>query len=312
MRAQVDIALATFNGELYLPELLESLTRQTCSDWHLYTGDDGSTDRTVELLKEFSANHPNRITILPGVEKRLGAQANFSRTLQACRADYVLPADQDDIWHPGKVDVLLKQVLNMENRIGKEEPILIHSDLTLVDNTQKIIAPSLWHYQRTHPNYGTSFKNCMIQNTVTGCACILNRELLNKALPIPPEAIMHDWWLALTATALGELHPVCQQLVSYRQHEKNTIGAKEWALRSVWKRGLTEAKSAHQRVTAYQRQASAFLDRFRNELTPAQTKLLSKFTSLDQQMPLIRPFTALKLRLRKSDLVRTAGFYLSL
>ncbi len=312
MNTQVDIALATFNGELYLPEFLDSLIRQTHSNWHLYAGDDGSTDRTVELLKEFSVSHPNKITILGTAEERLGAQANFSRALQACRADYVLPADQDDIWHLDKVDVLLKQMLNVENRLGKEVSILFHSDLTLVDHNQKVIALSLWRYQHTHPDYGKSFKNCMIQNTVTGCASIINRALLNKALPVPDEAIMHDWWLALTASATGGIHAIHEPLVLYRQHEKNTLGAKSWSLTAAWKRIRPDAKSARGRVAAYQRQAAVFLKRFGSELASEQQKVLTDFSTLDQRAAPVRPLIALKHGLRKSDALRTAGFYLSL
>ena len=106
----VDIALATYNGEPYLMEFLHSISQQTNTSWHLVAGDDGSTDRT-EILEAFHDAHPEKITLRPSAS-RLGATANFSRVMNRCRANYTMPADQDDIWLPEKSVSVFKKCPN--------------------------------------------------------------------------------------------------------------------------------------------------------------------------------------------------------
>lgn len=194
----VDIALATYNGEPYLPQLLKSIEKQEYGHWHLIAGDDGSTDQTTRILEGFADKHPNKTTILPA-GKQQGTTANFSRTLQACRSCYVMPADQDDIWLSNKISTSLRCVRALEHQLPSDTPVLIHTDASVTDHQGRLIARSFWHHQNLSPKFGLKFKNLLVQNVITGCTMLTNRPLLDLALPIPPESILHDWWLGLTA-----------------------------------------------------------------------------------------------------------------
>jgi len=308
---QIDVALATFNGARFLPEFLESLLHQSRTNWHIYAGDDGSTDATAQILESFYTRYPDRITLLPP-GNRLGAKANFSRILCACRSDYVLLADQDDIWLPKKIEILLKRILTTEKEYRANTPILVHSDLTVIDPAGNEISPSFWRYQHISPNYGKVLKNCMIQNTVTGCACILNRALLETALPVPETAIMHDWWLALTASALGTIDHLSTPLVQYRQHAANAIGQKKWGVARILSEICSGRESLHERIRRTELQAGSFLNRFADKLNCGDLTLLEAFSTLEHLPPLKKRKVALLYRLRKCGLVRTAGFYVAL
>jgi glycosyltransferase involved in cell wall biosynthesis len=308
---QVDIALATYNGERYLLELLNSIDRQTCADWHLFAGDDGSTDSTVEILKAFSAAHPQKVTLLP-CGNRLGAKANFSKVMSACRSDYVLLADQDDLWLPEKIENTVQLMKEMEARYGSDVPLLVHTDASVCNAKGEIVSRSFWHYQKLNPQYGLKFKNLLVQNVITGCTILVNRPLLDRALPIPPEAVMHDWWLGLAASGFGKISYVSKSMLLYRQHTSNTIGAKRWSLRHAireWQAGRTSLAC---RIEQTQRQAKAFRDQHRNLLAEENHRVINEYIDLAKASPIERRIRAAKNGFHKCGGLRTLGFYWSL
>jgi glycosyltransferase involved in cell wall biosynthesis len=307
----VDIALATFNGERYLPDLLESIKQQTHNNWHIIAGDDGSTDQTAEILNAFSVDHPSRTTLLP-VTKRLGAKGNFSRILQACRSEYVLPADQDDVWLPHKIErsLHLAQAIEKENPAGT--PVLVHSDASVTDETLQILDPSLWHHQNLCPEYGLKFKNLLVQNVITGCTVLANRTLLNMALPISPESVMHDWWLGLTAAAFGKIGYLTEPSLLYRQHTGNQLGAKEWSPRYVATEAVSGIDVLKKRIHATQQQAASFKTRFAEQLGTNEQIVLDAYIRLSHCDPIRRRLLAAHHRFHKCGILRTAGFYTAL
>ena len=139
--------------------------------------------------------------------------------------------DQDDIWAKEKLEIQMSEMLCAEQKFP-DSPVLIHSDLKVVDESKSVIAESFIKYQGLEIKRNT-FTNVVISNLVTGCTSLFNEELARIALPIPNSAIMHDWWLALTASAFGEVVFIDIPLVEYRQHENNTIGAKEFSRAAV-------------------------------------------------------------------------------
>lgn len=221
----IDILLATYNGAAYLEAQLDSLIAQTHQSWRVIARDDGSSDATVSVLEAYAQAFPERFIILQD-SGRVGAKASFSRLIEASSAPYVAFCDQDDVWLPEKLDVLLEAVLSEESRCGSAMPILAHSDLEVVDQDLEVISPSLWTYQAIDPSRD-SLPHLLVQNVVTGCALLCNRALLMSALPIPDSAFMHDYWLSLIASATGRIVPVRRSLIKYRQHGRNTLGAKK-------------------------------------------------------------------------------------
>jgi glycosyltransferase involved in cell wall biosynthesis len=221
----IDILLATYNGAVYLPAQLDSLLAQTHEDWRVIARDDGSSDQTLSVLEAYSRNHPGKFLILHD-GGRVGAKASFSRLIAQSSAPYIAFCDQDDVWVPDKLEVLLDALRSEEICVGSRIPLLAHSDLEVVDEKLELMNASFWVYQGIDPSRD-GLSRLLVQNVVTGCALLCNRALANAALPIPESAFMHDYWLALMASAIGRIVPVPRALVKYRQHGRNTLGAKK-------------------------------------------------------------------------------------
>jgi glycosyltransferase involved in cell wall biosynthesis len=221
---KIDILLATYNGAAYLPAQLDSLLAQTHESWRVIARDDGSSDSTMSVLDEYAQAFPERFHIVQDTS-RLGAKASFGRLIDESSAPYIAFCDQDDVWLPDKLEVLLGALIAEEARSDESVPILVHSDLELVDENLVSITPSFWAYQGIDPSRD-ELPRLLAQNVVTGCALLCNRALISFATPIPARAIMHDHWFALIASATGKVVPVSRALIRYRQHGRNTVGAK--------------------------------------------------------------------------------------
>ena len=223
------ILLATYNGAEFLEAFLESLQRQTVTDWQLLIRDDGSTDATCEMLHRAAARDA-RISIIKDGGTRRGATGNFAALLEqayAAGAKYAFLADQDDVWRPDKLRVQLDLMHRTEAASGPGVPVLVHSDLTVVDRRLRILHHSHSRCTGLHRDRlaDDPLRILLASNFVTGCTCLLNRPLLEAALPIPSCAVIHDWWIALCAAAMGEIRYLSRQTVLYRQHGGNIVGA---------------------------------------------------------------------------------------
>jgi glycosyltransferase involved in cell wall biosynthesis len=225
---QIYVVLATYHGERFLGEQLDSLLAQRYPLWRLLLRDDGSRDATAEVAARYAARDP-RIRLLPPSTRNEGPASNFADLLQAAYAEgaeYVLLMDQDDIWLPDKIGEELSAMRAAEIRQGSGIPILVHSDLALVDRDGRLLGTSFMRYQRIRNESAEPLRTLLVLNYVTGCTVLVNRPLLAVALPIPSQAMMHDWWLALIAAASGSIVYLPQATVYYRQHGANQIGAK--------------------------------------------------------------------------------------
>lgn len=218
---KVEVLLATFNGASFLQAQINSIFSQTWPNFSVIAGDDGSTDETMTILKEWE-RETARMHVLHS-QPQGGAMRNFARLIQESSASYVAFSDQDDVWDQDKLSITMGRMLEEEKRRGANTPILIYTDLRLIDSRSRLLSPSLWQKARVRPQVAT-FSNMLAQNLVTGCSMLANRALLDLACPIPPQAIMHDYWLALVASAFGAAIPISQALVSYRQHATNLVG----------------------------------------------------------------------------------------
>jgi glycosyltransferase involved in cell wall biosynthesis len=267
-RRSVAVALAVFNGENHLDALLASLFAQTRSDFTVTIADDGSTDRSLEIVAHHARAHPNRVLVLPA-EGRVGAGANFSRLLSAIDADFVLLCDQDDVWLPDKVETTVQALVHLEADWGPETPLLVHTDLVIVDADLKTLHPSLARFERLSP--GTSeMRHLLLGNVATGCTIAANRALLRRALPVPATASMHDHWFALVASAIGRRIYLPRATILYRQHSGNVIGVTGWSMRAVLGRAGEALFGRRKRsvLKRYSRQAGVLLHRYGAELRP--------------------------------------------
>lgn len=281
------IVLSTFNSERFLAEQLESIERQTFRDWKLLARDDGSSDRTLAILDRFARRDP-RFQRLMFDGDRLGPALNFGRLLEeAVRRDarYIFLCDHDDVWLSEKMERQLEQLRNTEQRFGAEIPLLLHSDLIVVDERLRVRHPSFLESQRLKHQARRPLESLAVQNFVTGCSVVVNQALLNVAAPISREAVMHDWWLALCAAATGRILFDPQPTVLYRQHETNAIGAKGyWAnlWQAVIRRRHAEGwnrSGIPKELEAVLRQNEAAIERFA-DFHPPSAKFLAEFVDL--------------------------------
>ncbi|QFP77992.1 glycosyltransferase family 2 protein [Deinococcus sp. AJ005] len=298
-----EIVLATFNGGKYLKDQLDSLEAQTVK-CNILCHDDGSSDNTLVLLKErVLSNGYFRIISGPPMGS---ASQNFSLLLGNTTANYVFCADQDDVWLPDKVEHSLKVIQFYEQVYGSDTPLMVHSDLTLIDDCGKYIASSMWKYQNLDPEWGTQFNLLLTQNVVAGCSMVVNRALLNLALPIPATAIMHDWWLALIACAFGKVIWEAESKILYRQHATNVMGTEKYDKRFLL---LKLISFGHSEKMAYRnhcrlrdaKQAEAFAKRFPTSSYAVQASL---FAQLPQMHSWQRRHTILQQRFFKIGKIR--------
>jgi hypothetical protein len=221
----VAILLATYNGERYLDELMRSLLSQTYQDFVVIVRDDHSSDRTPAILDHWSAAQPNKISVVSDDRGNLRSLGNFARLMELCDAPYFAFCDQDDVWLPNKIELAITKIRQLENQFGKTTPILVHSDLKVVDGDLREIAPSFFSYSHINLGNAERLDHMIINNVVQGCASMGNRALLKLGRPIPDGVLYHDWWVALVATSCGVLRTIAEPTILWRQHGRNQVGA---------------------------------------------------------------------------------------
>jgi hypothetical protein len=227
--ADVVVALSSYNGSRFIAEQIESIRRQHFTGWTLLVRDDGSTDDTVPIVESL-AHSDSRIVLVRDRLGNLGPAASFGVLLERAvgsGARYVALADQDDVWEPEKLARQLGMLRAREAAVGAGTPLLTHSDLTVVAEDLGVLHPSFLTFQGLQQVPGDPLGRLLVQNFVTGCTVLVNRALVRAALPFP-NVIMHDWWLALCAAAMGEVLCLPEPTVRYRQHDRNTLGARGW------------------------------------------------------------------------------------
>lgn len=216
---RVDIAMATFNGAQYLAEMLTSIEEQSHRNLRLVLSDDGSKDETHEVAQQHA--EVLDLTIVPSAPRK-GVLRNFEAALTATHASYVALCDQDDYWLPNKIELLLERLTRLEKEHGSNLPLLVFSDVEVVDQNLGMLKPSMFS-DSIKTSAARRFPDYFLSSHVPGCSMMVNRALLDRALPFPDVEI-HDWWLIQLATLFGKVDYVDQPLIKYRQHGNNAIG----------------------------------------------------------------------------------------
>jgi glycosyltransferase involved in cell wall biosynthesis len=221
---KVQILLATYNGENFLREQLDSIINQEYKFWELLIHDDGSNDNTIVILNEYQNNFPNKIRLL--IDKKIfsSASKNFFHLIENRSREVSLYclSDQDDIWHKSK----LKFIVERYNTKEDKEPLLIHSDLSLIDDKGKLLENS--HNKLINHQKNSITKNTTLYyNAVPGCALSINSALADK-ISYNKNMVMHDWWILLSAIYENtNVIYIDFPLVKYRQHSGNVLGYKK-------------------------------------------------------------------------------------
>lgn len=299
---KIAILMATYQGERFIGEQINSLLSQTCGNWELYIHDDDSRDRTPEILSEYQSRYPDKIHVLVGAPAG-GAKENFMFLLGQVNAPYIMFCDQDDVWLPDKIDLTYQAMRQSEVNTGRSTPTLVFSDLTVVDQNLHVIAERMSKYQQLDPGR-TAFKDLMIQNVITGCTCMINRALQEKALNCANSGamIMHDWWCALVAAYFGEIRFVDKPLILYRQHGDNSVGAKKITdFKYILKR-LPEKRKIEDSLSNARKQIACF-----SKTYSVDESLLSGFAHLGEKSKLERLHFYYRNGVKKCGLLRNVG-----
>ncbi len=208
-RGRVSVAMATFNGETYLPEMLDSLASQTRPPDELVVRDDGSTDRTLDVVHDFASRAPFPVRVVPGGE-RLGYAQNFVAASRACTGDLLFFADQDDFWRPEKLETVGRAV-------SRGEVVAVFHDFALQDADGRQIAPSYADVLADRGFYPVV--------ALKGCSIAVTRGFVDTwGWPPRSSPVSHDFWVTLLATAFGQRRILPDVLIDHRIHDANTSG----------------------------------------------------------------------------------------
>lgn len=310
--SKINILLASFNAGRFLQEQLDSIISQRCDEWQLNVRDDGSTDDTVTLLNGYATRQPGKFFVeISSLLVKGSACRNFASLLEKSSAEFLFFCDQDDVWLPDKIEKTLAAMRAAEEQFGADTPLLIHTDLCVVDRNLQPIAPSFWKYQNLNPQLGAELNRVMPQNVVTGCTVMINRPLAELAIPIPEDAIMHDWWLALVAALFGQVVYLDEATILYRQHGENSVGAKRWGLKRIFKQAQSSQEVRTSMLRTMQ-QAQSLLDRFRDKMSPEQITMVEAYARLPFMSKTTRVGTMFKYRFFKHGMIRNVGFLANL
>lgn len=222
---EITVLLATYNGSKYVRQMIDSVLAQDYQDFHLVLSDDGSKDDTAAILEEYAQANPQKITHYRSGQRFGNAQNHFMHLLQQFHATpYVMFCDQDDFWHADKMGKTLQKMQEIEK---DGLPAMVHTDLQVVDGELKQMDPSFMHFSKLKGDR-LALNRLLVQNVVTGCTMMLNKPLAELACSRMPEGkiLMHDWYLALIAAAMGNAGYLPEPTIDYRQHGNNVVGAK--------------------------------------------------------------------------------------
>lgn len=227
---KVDILMATYNGEKYIAEQIDSIINQSYENWNLLIRDDFSNDNTLNIIKHYS-NVDSRIKVISDDKGNLGLIKNFEELLKHSDSEYIMFSDQDDVWLENKVQVLFSSMLKLKEKHVEETPLLVHSDSYIVDENLNIISNEFIG-ERGHKK---GINKIIFAPCVQGASMIINRVLKNIVLPFPKKINIHDYYISIINELVGERKFLETSLMYYRQHSKNEIGVNNSLLYKIKK-----------------------------------------------------------------------------
>jgi len=204
----ISVCMATYNGEKYVEQQLRSILASPRIG-EVVVSDDGSTDATVARIEALA---DPRIRIVPG--PRAGLIRNFENALMHASGDTIFLSDQDDVWLPEKVDVVMQAL---------EKVDLVVTDCSVVDADLRLLEPSFFRIRRSGPGFARN----LLRNSYLGCCMAFRRGVLARALPFPDVLPMHDWWIGLVAERSASVAFLDTPLTLYRRHGANASPTSE-------------------------------------------------------------------------------------
>lgn len=269
----IDILMATYNGERFVGEQIESVQAQTYQNWRLLVSDDCSSDGTLDVVRRYAADD-RRIQIVSEDVHYGGAKENFIALMGKSDAPYCMFCDQDDVWSPEKIEKTFDVMLNMEGESEQEKPFLVFTDMRVVNEELGVIAESFETFSALDPSR-TSFPQVVAQSFAAGCTMMINSVSRDLSLQVRDQSnvIMHDWWLSLVVAAFGRIGYLNERTSLYRQHGMNEVGAVAY---SPLKR-MIHTTAMRKSVADTVKQACEFMGCYGGSLSDAQLSILAEF-----------------------------------
>lgn len=308
MKNKIVILLATYNGDKYIKEQLDSIVKQSYSNWELFISDDGSTDNTVSIFEAYCAKD-NRIHIINEGLTKQGACQNFGNLLKTAldeEWDFVMFADQDDFWYENKIEDTLVSMLvrGNPNRIPK----LVYTDFEYADDQLNPLP------KETDKNVSSwkepNLQRLLAQNNIYGCTIMINRLLAEKASPIPVCVENHDYWIALIAASVGEIVHLNKRTMLYRQHSNNVSGH---YLNNSFKKRFQRYYKRNEQLEKMMRMrfemAGELNNRFYKDISESNQELLFGYSNFEKQKGIERISFCLKKGIEKDSILQNLAFY---
>jgi glycosyltransferase involved in cell wall biosynthesis len=296
---KVIILLAALNGADYLREQLQSFCDQSHSNWELVVSDDGSTDRTIELIEAFARSVPQPVTVVQGEKK--GFCQNFLSLVRRSdvAGDFFAYSDQDDIWFADK----LAKAVDWLKTIPEGVPALYFTRTALIGGNGELLGFSPVFTR------APSFKNALVQSIGGGNTMVFNRaaKLVLAATPADISLISHDWWTYQMVTGVGGVaHYDASPGLKYRQHGQNLVGSNVgFRQRFLRFRALVEGRVVYWNDTNIEA-----LNRMRHLLSPSSLSTLDQFAGARKSPPLKRPWLLWKTGAYRQSVLDNVGIFL--
>ncbi|HQT39529.1 MAG TPA: glycosyltransferase [Acidocella sp.] len=308
----VDIAMPTHNCAGWIDDFMKSVLAQQHQDWRVVTYDDQSTDDTRDHVARWAKQLGVRMIVLPNeTDENLGPAGSYNRILQATSAAWVMLADPDDVWKPGKMMISLAAMKALEAEFGADRPAIIITDAEIIDDDGERTARSYWRWLRVKPRYVNQFHRLLMESPAISSTMTLNRAVVTRALPISGLYSSQDWWLMLVACAFGRVQALADVTVKHRRHTKNFSKLPLLASnRSV----LGKIQSARERLRFLLDKnksiAKVFLARFADELTEPQRRAAQSAALLAGSPALKRRVLVVRERLWFCHWLKNAALFL--
>ncbi len=301
----VDILLATHNSEKYIIEQLDSLLEQTYTDIRILIRDDGSSDNTVDIIKYYMQANPDRIKLVEDGKSAGSAAKNFMLLAKQAEADYVMFCDHDDFWMPNKVEVSITEIQKIEAEQGKDTPVLVYTDYAVADANLQVLDVNAEGNQDF--SFNGELEKLIVQNYVTGCLMAINKALCAKIGDYNESMLMHDWWIAILASAMGVVKHVPVVTMKYRQHGSNEVGAVD--VKSFnYRLNKLFAKQTKSNMNICYNQIKAFADEYKNQIPKDKYQIIENYLSIpDKKLKINRIIALCRGKYLKSDLIRVLG-----
>lgn len=308
---EVDIILAAYNGEKYIAEQLKSILMSDYSEIKIWVFDDCSSDNTKNIIEAMSSEYPGKIKYICN-DNRKGGSKSFLNGLIYARNHkedtesrvYYMFSDQDDFWLPNKISLSLSAIKRVEN-IGKQhKPSLVFTDAYVTDEKLNIIAESYFSQVRLNTSK-TDLAHLLAENKCIGCTTIFNDELAAYIKTVPEMLRFHDWWMALAASAFGNIVYYNVKTIKYRQHSDNVVGSVDFNNYVINR--IKKIKEVDRVLKDTYSQAGQFFKYYSSYMNESQKEVVSMYAQMQKKYFLQKRAAIIKYGFWRSGIIRNIG-----